>query len=119
MTYLTDGSRTFVVSIPDYPSPPTSPAPSLSLDLASRKAWQINPSYEDDYQLMEYGMNAQQFGDQTQIIVGYYSGATSAVFAAQNGAALVVLPGAALLVPSSTTTSQPGSRPADWRPHPR
>jgi hypothetical protein len=119
VTYLTDGSRTFVVSVPEVPAPPSYSAPSFALDLANNKVWQVSPLFEDDYQLQEFGMKAQQFGVPAQIGVSYFPAGVLAVYAAPNGAALVVLPGAALLVPSTTITSQPESRLADWRPHRR
>jgi hypothetical protein len=118
VTYLTDGTRTYIVSLPAVGYAPlyvVAPAPSLALDLTHRQAWEFGASDSGAYQLLQYGMDTRQFQLEAQI---NSPEGTGTLYPTGSGP-LLVLPYYMLRV--NTSTAQPMSRRVGWHfpPPPR
>lgn len=117
VTYLTDGTRTYIVSLPAEQSPGYATT-ILAFDLATRDAWQFDAPLGGGYQLFDYQMSAQQLQVQAEISQIPYPG-NAALYSVGNGQVLLLVASEMILVPAVPTTAQPDSRPAGLHFHPR
>jgi WD40 repeat protein len=96
VTYLTDGTRVYVTSLP-WPLLRSNTAPSFALDLTRRQAWQLNVTSGGE-QLVEYGLDAQTLHSRA-LFGASASGAAGRVYPMDTGAVLLVSPSYMLLIP--------------------
>jgi hypothetical protein len=97
VTYVSDGVRNYVFSMPSPELLPFNSQVAYAADPANRQAWEIIPSgYQT--QLFQYNMDSQQLLFKTQVSYPYYS-SPGVLYPAGNGAVLLVQENSVLLIP--------------------
>jgi DNA-binding beta-propeller fold protein YncE len=100
VTYLTDGARTYVTSLP-WQQPPASSfltASGRAIDLGRRHAWQYSFSNTSAAQLLDYDMDARQLQLKLQMYTSSYT-ASGKPYPMSNGAVLLVTQSSIVVVP--------------------
>jgi hypothetical protein len=96
VTYLTDGTRVYVVSTQPAMSSNSHYTPSYAADLALGQAWEFGQLiYSGENQLFEYNMGTEQL----QLKLSFSAEGNGKLYSAGNGAVLMALPNAILLIP--------------------
>jgi hypothetical protein len=100
VTYLSDGSRFYVLSLPTAaPNSSFGNQPVLAADISSRLAWELISSGYSGPQLFKYNMNTEQLQLAAPFGQNYYFEAGGTLYPAGSGAVLIVFSSAVLLVP--------------------